>query len=253
MEMFWTAVLLSFVAGLSTTIGGFIALALKKPGPKVLSLVMGASAGVMIYISFVELLQEGIAVFGILVGTMFFLAGLGLMFLIDMTISHKYHINEEYFQKGCNLEERLQRTSFFVFLGIFIHNAPEGIATLAGTLENLEIGIILTIAIALHNIPEGIAVAAPSCAIGEDKKKSLFLAFLSGMSEPLGALIFGLLFLPFLNEAFLGALLAFVGGIMVYISVDELLPVSHCFGDEKLSIIGLVLGMFIMAVSISLL
>ncbi|TFF88118.1 MAG: zinc transporter ZupT [Promethearchaeota archaeon] len=252
-EQLFFAILLSLLAGLSTSIGGLLAFVFKEPGPKILSLIMGFSAGVMIFISFTELLQEGINVFGIFIGTLFFLGGMVLMLIIDLTVSHKYHFNESLFTEDCKINERMEKTTIFVFLGIFIHNFPEGIATVVGTLENIEIGIILAIAIALHNIPEGIAVAVPICASGKGKKKGFFWAFLSGMSEPLGALIFGSILFPFINEALIAALLSFVGGIMVYVSVDELLPVAHCFGNENGSIIGLVSGMFVMALSLALL
>ena len=252
-DIFIFALVLSLIAGLSTSIGGLMALVFKDPGPKFLSFIMGLSAGVMIFISFAELLQQGINLYGILIGTLYFLLGMLIMFVIDISITHKYHLDETFFNKECTINERLQKTSFFVFLGIFIHNIPEGMATLIGTLSNAELGIILAFAIALHNIPEGIAVAAPSCAADQNKKKAFFLAFMSGMSEPLGALIFGLIFLSLITESLLVALLCVVGGIMVYISVDELLPVGHCFGNSNSSIIGLVVGIFIMAVSLAVL
>jgi ZIP family zinc transporter len=214
---------------------------------------MGFSAGVMIFISFAELLQEAILLFEIFVGSLFFFLGMGIMFIIDVAISHKYHFQEDYFKEECTIDERLTKASYFVFLGVFIHNLPEGLATVVGTLENIELGIILAFAIALHNIPEGIAVAIPTCASFDDEKKGFLLAFLSGMSEPIGAVVFGLIFLPFINQYVITALLAVVAGIMVYISVDELLPISQCFGNERMSMIGLVSGMFIMALSLTFL
>ncbi|TFG00924.1 MAG: zinc transporter ZupT [Promethearchaeota archaeon] len=252
-ENFIFGIILSFLAGLSTAIGGIMAFVFKDPGPKFLSAIMGFSAGVMIFISFAELLQEAIAVYEIFVGSLFFFLGMGIMFIIDVAISHKYHFQEDYFKKECTINDRLTRASIFVFLGVFIHNLPEGLATMVGSLENVELGIILAIAIALHNIPEGIAVAIPTCASLDDEKKGFFWAFLSGMSEPIGAIVFGLIFIPFINEYILAALLAVVAGIMVYVSVDELLPVSQCFGNEKMSMIGLVSGMFIMALSLAFL
>ena len=253
-EIFIFALLLSLFAGLSTAFGGIIALFFKNPGPKYISAIMGFSAGVMLFISFTELLQEGIETFNLLIGSLYFFLGMGIMFIIDMTLSHKYHFEESFFKKECKPDDpRLQKASIFIFLGIFIHNFPEGVVTLVATLENIEIGVILAIAIALHNIPEGIAVAVPICVSVQDKKKGFFWAFLSGMSEPIGAFIFGLFFLNFLNEVILAALLALVGGIMVYVSIDELLPISQCSGNESISIIGIVSGMFIMALSLSLL
>lgn len=253
-ERFLFAVLLSLLAGLSTAFGGIIALFFKNPSPRFISATMGFSAGVMLFVSFAELLQEGIQTFGLLNGSLFFFLGMGIMFIIDITISHKYHFEESFFKKECKpTDHRLEKASLFIFLGIFIHNFPEGIATLVATFENIEIGIILAIAIALHNIPEGIAVAVPICVSTQDKKRGFLWAFFSGMSEPIGAFIFGLFFLNFLNEFVLAALLAVVGGIMVYISIDELLPVSQCSGNENISIIGIVSGMFIMALSLSFL
>jgi ZIP family zinc transporter len=252
-ENFLFGVFLSILAGLSTSIGGIMAFVFKDPGPKFLSGVMGFSAGVMIFISFAELLQEAILLFDIFVGSLFFFLGMGIMFLIDVLISHKYHFQEDYFKKECTINDRLTRASIFVFLGVFIHNVPEGLATVVGALENPQLGIILAFAIAMHNIPEGIAVAIPTCASLDDEKKGFFWAFLSGMSEPIGAIVFGLIFLPFINDYVLTALLAVVAGIMVYVSVDELLPISQCFGNERVSMIGLVGGMFIMALSLAFL
>ncbi|MFO7794529.1 MAG: zinc transporter ZupT [Promethearchaeati archaeon] len=251
---FLFGVFLSFLAGLSTSVGGLIAFFYKDPGPKFLSMVMGLSAGVMLFISFTELLQEAIITFNsIFIGSLFFFVGMGIMFVIDILITHKYHFQEDYFKKECTIDERLTKASIFVFLGIFIHNLPEGLATVVGTIDNIEIGIILAVAIALHNIPEGIAVAIPTCEATQSKKKGFFWAFLSGMSEPLGAIIFGLILLPFINALILSALLAVVAGIMVYVSIDELLPVSQCFGNERWSIIGIVAGMFVMALSLAIL
>ncbi|TXT64841.1 MAG: Zinc transporter ZupT [Promethearchaeota archaeon] len=253
-EAFLLGVLLSFIAGLSTSIGGLVAFFYKDPGPKFLSMIMGLSAGVMLFVSFAELLQDAIVTFdSILIGSLFFFLGMGIMFAIDIMVSHRYHFQEDYFKKECTIDERLTKASIFVFLGIFIHNLPEGLATVVGTIDNIEIGVILTIAIALHNIPEGIAVAIPTCESMQSKKKGFFWAFLSGMSEPLGAIVFGLIFLPFITPLILSALLAVVAGIMVYVSIDELLPVSHCFGNEKWSIIGIVVGMFVMALSLAIL
>lgn len=252
-ENFLFGVILALIAGLSTSIGGVMAFIFKDPGPKFLSGVMGFSAGVMIFISFAELLQKAILLFEIFIGSLFFFLGMGIMFVIDVAVSHKYHFQEDYFKEECTINERLTKASYFVFLGVFIHNLPEGLATMVGTLENVQLGIILAFAIALHNIPEGIAVAIPACASFDDEKKGFLLAFLSGMSEPIGAIVFGLIFLPFINEYVITALLAVVAGIMVYISVDELLPISQCFGNERMSMIGLVSGMFIMALSLAFL
>jgi ZIP family zinc transporter len=254
LENFIFALILTTLAGLSTTIGSIIALFFKEPGPKYISLSMGFSAGVMILISFVELLQQGIDSLGFFNGHLFFFLGMLIMFTIDVSISHKYEF-EDSFEK--NLQEKrnpkLEKTSMLVGLGIFIHNFPEGMVTFAGTLKEINLGIMLAIAIALHNIPEGIAVAVPVYTSTKSRKKAFFWSFLSGVSEPLGALIAGLILYQFLNDFVLGIMLAIVGGFMVFISLDELLPVSRSFGKEHYSIIGIIAGMFIMALSLSLL
>jgi len=243
------ALLLTSIAGLSTTIGSLIAFLLKEPSKKVISLIMGFSAGVMILISFVELLAQGIQASTFLIGHLFFFLGMFLMLLIDITISHKY----EFEQMERNSKPKLEKTSLLVMLGIFIHNFPEGMATFVGTFKNIDLGIVLAFAIALHNIPEGIAVAVPIYTSTKSSKKAFFWSFISGLSEPIGALIAGLILFPFLNDFVLGAVLAIVGGFMVYISLDELLPASRYSGFEHLSIIGIILGMIVMALSLDLL
>jgi ZIP family zinc transporter len=210
---------------------------------------MGFSAGVMILISFVELLQQGIEASTFLIGNFFFFIGMGLMLVIDLSISHKY----EFENTKTDSKQKLQKMSLLVTLGIFIHNFPEGMATFVAALKNVDLGVILCFAIALHNIPEGIAVAVPIYTLTKNRKKAFFWSFISGISEPLGALIVGLILFPFINDFVLGSMLAIVGGFMVYISLDELLPASRESGFEHLSIIGIVLGMVVMAISLGLL
>ncbi len=249
MEPFLFALILTSIAGLSTTIGSVIAFIAKEPSKKFISFIMGFSAGVMIFISFVELLQEGIKSLGFLLGNTFFLIGMFLMLTIDISISHKY----EFEDKKENFENKLQKTSLLVTLGIFIHNFPEGMATFVATIKSIDLGIMLCFAIALHNIPEGIAVAVPIYASTKNRKKAFFWSFISGISEPIGALIVGLILFPFMNDFLLGIMLAGVGGFMVYISLDELLPASRDCGFEHLSIIGIILGMIVMVLSLDLL
>jgi len=268
MEPIFTALLLSAIAGLSTTIGSFVALFLGKPSNKSISFIMGFSAGVMILLSFVELLQEGIQTNGTFVGIMFFLLGMGIMLLIDMGVSHYYEFeddsciddnpdlsNRSHHQSGNQLSKQtqLRKTSLLVTLGVFIHNFPEGMATFIGTLKDFELGLLIMIAIALHNIPEGIAVAATVSSCNDSKVKPFLWSFLSGISEPLGALTVGLFLFPFISDVLLGAMLSVVGGFMIYISLDELLPMSRSLGKEHLSILGISAGMFVMAISLAIL
>ena len=294
------ALFLSLLAGLSTTIGSVIAFIVKKPNPKFISFIMGFSAGVMILIAFVELLQEGIKSIGLLGGSLFFFLGMLIMFGIDAFISHEYEFEDSieilknsngsckphphhvlYHKKpksrrhrarqgllqgprdgtrnqprdgsGRKSEINLVKTSIFTFLGIFIHNFPEGMATYIGTITNIQLGLILAVAIALHNIPEGIAVAVPIYACTGNKKQAFKWSFLSGMSEPLGAVVTWIVLTPFITPFLLSAMLAIVGGIMIYVSLDELLPASRSLGNEHISILGIIIGMFVMTLSLVLL
>jgi len=283
MEPFAFALLLSLLAGLSTTIGCIVAFFIKKPSPSIISLIMGFSAGVMILVSFVELLQEGIEANGFFMGLVLFFVGMIIMLILDFFISHEYEFEdsvdlitngeckdpetipkEESKKKkrggfghghryGHEQKASLEKTSLLVFLGVFLHNIPEGIATFVGAMVEIQLGIILAVAIALHNIPEGIAVSVPIYSCTGSRKKAFVWSFISGFSEFIGALVVGLILYPFITDSLLGGMLAVVAGIMVYISLDELLPVSHAFGEEHVSILGLISGMVIMALSLLLL
>ncbi len=308
MEQAFFAILLSLIAGLSTTIGSVIALVIKKQNPRFISFIMGFSAGVMILVAFVELLQQSINYNGLLVGNLFFLLGLILMFLLDILISHHYQFEDkDYEQMVCKEKElysstnpssnpnsnpniqhkhngrfmnhrnrhgqhrrqrqmrlqqkilknnsspRLYKASLLVAVGIFLHNFPEGMATFIGTIKGVELGVLLTFAIALHNIPEGIAVSVPVYACTGSKRRAFMWSFLSGISEPVGAILTWLILAPFINEYLLNAMLAIVGGLMVYISLDELLPISRSLAKEHFSILGIISGMFVMAVSLAIL
>jgi len=274
LENFLFAFFLSLLAGLSTTIGSVIAFIVKKPNPKFISFVMGFSAGVMIFISFVELLFNSIENIDYQLGVLFFFLGMGIMFLIDAIVSHKYEFEDSIEilvkengsykphlhyghrrRKKFNGEKKnlkIEKTSLFIVLGVFIHNFPEGMATFIGTLAEVELGLLLTLAIALHNIPEGIAVSLPIYTYTGSKKKAFKWSFISGMSEPVGALITWVILFPFITPTLLSALLAAVGGVMVYISLDELLPASRSLGKEHHSILGIITGMIIMAISLAL-
>lgn len=247
---FFYAMLLTTLAGLSTTIGSAIGVFYRAPGPTFMAFIMGFSAGVMILISFVELLQSGIDSVGFVYGSIAFFVGMIVLFIIDVLLPHIY-ILEDYKNMDGNMS-KLRKAAILTALGIGIHNFPEGIATFAGTLKNVNVGISLAFAIAIHNIPEGIAVSVPVYASTKSVRKSFMWSFLSGISEPVGALIAGLILMPFLNEFVLGLILSAVGGLMVFIAFDELLPVSHSYEKEHISIIGVMAGMVLMAISLAL-
>ena len=245
------ALLLTAAAGLSTTIGSVIGLAVKKPGPRFLGFTLGFSAGVMILISFVELLPGSIKSVGFLQAHIAFFAGMATAFLTDLIVPHEYIGQHDHGE--IDSDEHLKRTGLMVALGIGIHNFPEGMATFAGALEDMRLGVAIAVAIAIHNLPEGLAVSAPIYAATGSRKKAFFWSFMSGASEPVGAGLAALVLMPFLTEAVLGWVLAVVAGIMVSISLDELVPAAKSYGSEHTPIIGTIFGMLVMALSLWLL
>lgn len=256
---------LTLFAGLSTGIGSFIAFFTKKTNTKLLSFALGLSAGVMIYVSFVDLFPESNSllaaslgdILGSYVTVLAFFAGIIVIVVIDRLIPsyenpHEIHRVEEIDKLTPLKRKKLMRMGVLVALAIAIHNFPEGIATFASALVDLRIGIPIAIAVAIHNIPEGIAVSMPIfCATG-NRKKAFVYSFLTGLAEPLGALIGFIVLFPFLNDVVLGILFAAVAGIMVFISLDQLLPAAREYGHHHLSVYGLIFGMGIMALSLLL-
>jgi ZIP family zinc transporter len=243
------ALLLSALAGLSTALGGLLGVFVRRPGPRFMTLTLGFSGGVMILVSFVELLQGGIDAIGFGLAFLAFFAGMLAMFLVDALIPHQYMAEHHRTEEGSR-DNQLLKTGLFVALGIGIHNFPEGMATFAGALEDPSVGIAIAVAIAIHNVPEGLAVSAPVYAATGSRGKAFMWSLLSGVAEPLGAGLAALVLLPLLSPAVLGFVLSAVAGIMVFISLDELVPVARSFGEEHLSIVGIIVGMVVMAFSL---
>lgn len=250
------ALFLTLFAGLSTGIGSAIAYFIKKPRIIYLSFALGLSAGVMIYVSFVELFPMAIEAIGDFWAVVIFFLGIGLIGLIDFFVPehenpHTYRDLEH--PTNPDKDRQLMRTGLMTALAIGIHNFPEGMATFAAALSDFKLGVFIAVAIAIHNIPEGIAVSIPIYYATGNKNKAFVYSFLSGIAEPVGALV-GFLFLaPFLTEAVLAGTLAFIAGIMIYISLDELVPMAHRYGHGHLAITGVIAGMLIMAISLLLL
>lgn len=258
-------------AGLATGLGSLLAFFTKKTNTKFLSASLGFSAGVMIYVSFVEILNKSkdalTDALGVKTGTWLavisFFGGMLIIAIIDKLVPdfenpHTIHSEEEIEdfkdgKKGNNKDKRsLYRMGIMSAIAIAIHNFPEGLATFTATMKDPSIGIPIAIAIAIHNIPEGIAVSIPLYYATGSKKKAFVYSFLSGLTEPVGALIGFLLLSRLFNDITFGILFGLVGGIMVFISLDELLPASEEYGEHHISIYGLISGMIVMAVSLLL-
>lgn len=257
------AFMLTFLAGISTGIGGILAFFIKKENTSFLALGLGFSAGVMIYISFMEILPQSqnslteiLGKNGAWLALLSFFIGIGITAVIDKLVPeninpHEPHLTASIPQSQI-LVNKLKRTGVFTAIALAIHNFPEGLATFMAALTNPKWGISIAAAIAIHNIPEGISVAMPIYHATDNKKLAFTYSFLSGLAEPIGAII-GFFFLNLLfNSLSLGIIFAMVAGIMIYISFDELLPMAREYAIGHTEILGLVLGMMVMAVSIQL-
>lgn len=255
-----TAFILTALAGLSTGIGSLIAFVAHRTNKKFLCFSLGLSAGVMIYVSFMEMMpsakEELVSAFGDRMGILYlllaFLGGMGLITLIDFLVPESGNPHEIHGVEDMNKKDPLHRVGFIVALSIAIHNFPEGIATFTTALGSLEVAIPISIAIAIHNIPEGIAISVPIYHSTGSRKKAFVYSFLSGLAEPVGALIAYLFLMPFWTPSVNGIILAVVSGIMVFISLDELLPSAEKYGEHHISIAGLVAGMAVMGFSLFL-
>jgi ZIP family zinc transporter len=268
--MDWHAILFAFgltlFAGLATGVGSAIAFFARTTNTRFLSVSLGFSAGVMIYVSLIEIFSKAkislVSVLGDQAGywvtVASFFGGILVIAIIDRfvpemenphelkRIEDAEHPTEEFRKK------KLLRMGLFSALAIGIHNFPEGLATFTAALKEPALGIAIAVAIAIHNIPEGIAVSVPVYYATGNKRKAFRLSFLSGLAEPIGAIIGFLVLMPFLNDVVFGILFAAVAGIMIFISIDELLPAAREYGQAHLSIYGVIGGMIVMAVSLLL-
>lgn len=258
------AFILTVIAGLSTGIGSALAFFSKRTNKAFLSVSLGFSAGVMIYVSLIEIFAKAqdslVEVHGEYTGAWMtvgaFFGGILVIACIDRMIPsyenpHEAHPIEQ-MQQPVSHEGRLMRMGVFTALAIGIHNFPEGFATFFGVLSDPAIGVGITIAIAIHNIPEGVSVSVPVYFATGSKKKALWLSFLSGVSEPVGAVIGYTILRPFFSKSVFGLLFGAVAGIMVFISLDELLPTAKEYGKGHMAIYGLIAGMAVMALSLLL-
>ncbi len=273
---------LTLIAGLSTGIGSLIAFFAKKTNKKFLSVSLGFSAGVMIYVSMIEIFTKAqetlVTELGEKQGAVFtviaFFGGIFLIGLIDRLIPSAENPHEPKSvvadcegcgdseicvkeqkrkqQKRKQQKDQLLRLGVFTALAIGIHNFPEGMATFVSAFQDPSVAIPIVAAIAIHNIPEGIAVSVPIYQATGSRKRAFLYSFLSGLAEPIGALMGWLILIPIMSDIVYGVIFAAVAGIMVFISVDELLPAAREYGEHHLSIYGLVVGMMVMAASLLL-
>lgn len=255
---------LTLLAGMSTAVGSLMAFVSKRANTRFLSGALGLSAGVMVYVSFMELLPDAMGkvrslypgCLGELYVLLAFFGGIALIAFIDYMIPedenpHEMHTASE-MSAPAGSNHHLKRTGYMIALAIGIHNFPEGMATFVSALDGLDVAIPIVVAIAIHNIPEGIAVSVPIFYATGNRKKAFRYSLLSGVAEPVGAL-FGLAFLlPFWTPTLGALVIAAVAGVMVYISFDELLPGSERYGHHHIAIIGVILGMAVMAGSLLL-
>lgn len=263
MNNIFIAFIMTFLAGISTGLGSLIALINGHTNKKFLSISLGFSAGVMIYVSMIEIfakaesylvLQHG-PKSGSLITAVSFFAGMLVIAVIDKLIPSEENPHEPKSIDNLRSDPQnksLMRMGIMTALAIAIHNFPEGLATFVSALQAPEIAVPIVIAIAIHNIPEGIAVSIPIYHSTGSKKKAFIYSFCSGLSEPAGALIGWLALSRVMNNTLYGVIFAAVAGIMVFISLDELLPTAREYGEHHLSIYGLISGMAVMAVSLIL-
>jgi ZIP family zinc transporter len=251
---------LTLFAGLATGIGSALALLARRTNTGFLSAALGFSAGVMIYVSFVEILADARASLaaelgarpGAWVSVAAFFGGIALTALIDRAVPaaenpHEVHRVEEMHRRP---DAHLMRMGLLSAVAIALHNFPEGLATFVAALDHPRVGASIAAAVALHNIPEGIAVAVPVFYATGSRARAFSWSFLSGLSEPLGALVAWTVLAEVPGDALRGVLFAAVAGIMVFISFDELLPTAREYGEHHLAVYGLTAGMALMAASL---
>lgn len=262
-ENFWLAFGLTVLAGLSTGIGGLISVVPRRTSGPFLSVSLGFSAGVMLYVSFMEIMPKALTSLtdaagpttGPWAAVASFFAGVLVIGVIDRLVPAQINPHEPglvHDPAAAVKRRRMMRTGTVTALAIGIHNFPEGFATFIAGLTDLQVALPVALAIGLHNIPEGVAVAVPIREATGSRRKAVRWSFLSGLAEPAGALIGFALLMPFMNDFTLGTTFALVAGIMVFISLDELLPTAREYGKHHLAMYGLVAGMAVMAISLLL-
>jgi len=261
MESVGVALILTLLAGLATTVGSAIAFFAHHTNTRLLAVSLGFSAGVMIYVSFAELFPSGTEELTGAIGAtaettavIALFAGMLLAAAIDRLVPLGYNPHEMRLLPEDETDARrardLMRAGVLTAVAIALHNFPEGLATFMSSVEDLRLGVPVAVAIGIHNIPEGIAVSVPIYYATGNRRLAFLLSALSGLSEPLGALLGVVLLAGVWSETILGLSLAVVAGIMIFIAFDVLLPSAESYGEHHLSVYALVGGMAVMALSL---
>lgn len=251
----FSALMLTVLAGMSTVFGSIIALFCKRTNTKFLSLCLGFSAGVMLYVSMIEIFAKAkiylIGAKGEILGSWLCVGAFFLGMVIIGSIDYFIPSTESDIGADASSgDNRLQRMGIMTAFAIGVHNFPEGMATFTSALRDPYLGLAIAVAIAIHNIPEGIATSLPIYFSTGKKGKAFLISLLSAITEPLGAVMGYLILRPFFNDTVFGILFAAVSGIMVFISLEELIPMAHEYEKSKITIVGVVIGMLVMAISL---
>lgn len=253
-----TAFAVCFAAGMATLVGGLSVVRGNTANPRLLAFGLAFAGGAMVYVSLVEIFQKSVLSFEAVllpanayaIATMTLFIGVGALVAIDRLIPNP-HVAVD--MDPTEQDRRLvARVALFAALAITAHNLPEGLATFFATLENPTVGAPLAIAIAIHNIPEGVSIAVPVYYATGSKKKAIWATFLSGLAEPVGALIGYVILAPYLNDYVFGAVFGVIAGAMVFLSLDELLPAAKRYAKGHETVYGMVSGMALLALSLVL-
>jgi len=274
-EQYLTALILSSIAGLSTVIGGFVTFFIKHNSLKLLSFGLGLSAGVMLFISLVDLYPEACEIITQQMGKKFlwlsilsFAIGIFIAAIMDYFVpdhiqgqmftkqmgANEQHVDSTDCKENCNAIisiGKIKKAGFLIALIVALHNLPEGLATFILSTQNIMLGIGIVFAIAIHNIPEGMAISIPVYQATHSKRKAFLYAFLSGMAEPVGGVIGFTLIKLFFPNICIGTLFAFVAGIMTYISIDTLLPLAKDYDTGHYSISGAIVGILMVGCALT--
>lgn len=251
------AFLVTFMAGVATVIGGILVVFFNQPSYRLLSFGLAFSAGAMVYVALTEILNKSIDAFsqsydanlGFAFGTLAFLLGVILVLLLDHFIPNPHQTIENNHAEFA-AQQQLLRTGLLTLFAITMHNLPEGLATFFATLESPTLGAPLAVAIAIHNIPEGVAIALPVYMATGRRDYAILASLVSGLAEPLGAALGYFILAPFMGSLVYGTIFGLIGGVMVYLALDELLPTAKRYAQGHETVYGLVTGMASLAISL---